>query len=154
MHHFTSSIKLIKRYFEEEVDENTNKLLLALSVYFDSEWFTWGCKVYNTFEAIIIQPSCELLGIDKFKDIHHESRNWISIKAFFKSKQLELKKFALKQETNFEKLTSECAYAILEMLDRQLNRLAFFVSQVGPEVLLNKMLKAPMTNSGCESRSA
>ena len=48
---------------------------------------------------------------------------------------------------------SRCAYAILEMLDNQLRRMSFFMNGVGPEIEL-KMLKAPMTNSGCECRFA
>ena len=38
------------RFFDEEVDENSNKLVLALTAYFKSDWFTIGCKVYSKFD--------------------------------------------------------------------------------------------------------
>ena len=143
----------LTRYFDEEVDENSNRLVLALTAYFQSDWFTMGCRVYSTFESIIIKPLCVLLGIDANKSVNREDRNWIGVKVFFETKLTELKAFGLKKETTFDKLISKCALGIVEALERQLSKKSFFRNESSPETVL-KMLKAPLTNSGCESRLA
>ena len=35
----------LRRFFADCIDENSNLLVAALSGYFESEWFTVGCKV-------------------------------------------------------------------------------------------------------------
>lgn len=102
---------------------------------------------------MIIKPLCELLGIDKFKSVNRDDRNWIGVKVFFEAKLDQLKDFSLKKDSTFEKLTSKCALEIVEALERQLSKMAFFRNESSPETII-KMLKAPLTNSGCESRLA
>ena len=102
----------LKHYFQGEINENSNRLVLAVSAYFESEWFTIGCTVYITFEALIIKPLCELLGIDDHKMLRNEKRNWIGVKSFFEEKFEELKALSDKTDSTLDKLTSDCSNEI------------------------------------------
>ena len=94
----------LEHQFEGEIDENSNRLVLALSAYFESEWFTIGCTVYSTFEALIIKPLCELLDIDDHKMLRNAKRNWVGVKSFFEEKFEELKALSDKRDSILEKL--------------------------------------------------
>ena len=48
------------------VDENSKKLVLALSDYLSSEWFSTGCEIFKSIGYFIINPLCDILGIDDF----------------------------------------------------------------------------------------
>ena len=53
------------RFFEETLD-NSNKLVLALTDYLSSEWFSTGCEIFKSIGYFIINPLCDILGIDEF----------------------------------------------------------------------------------------
>ena len=73
-------------FFEETVDENSNKLVLALSDYLSSEWFSTGCEIYKSIGYLIINPLCDILGIDDFGKTKRDDRNWQCVKDFFEKK--------------------------------------------------------------------
>ena len=79
------------RFFEEIVDENSNRLVIALSDYMRSEWFTTGCKIYKSIGDLIITPLCDILGIDDFGKRKREDRNWQCVKVFFRKSFMNLK---------------------------------------------------------------
>ena len=148
----------LQNFFDETVDEHSNKLVLALSMYLKSEWFTLGCEVYSVFQKIIITPLCELLGIDEFSTVVRPDRNWVGIKDFFHTKLIELNSLIIPVGTVTsakEKLISRCATKVVENVERQLSAIVFFQHdhQMDSEVL-EKMKFTPLTNSACESRMA
>ena len=56
------------KFFEQVVDENSYKLVLAGSTFINSEWFVICCQVYVKFHDILIHPLMKILGIDKSKE--------------------------------------------------------------------------------------
>ena len=143
------------RFFEETVDENSNKLVLALSDYLSSEWFSTGCEVYKSFGHLIINPLCNILGIDEFGKTKRDDRNWQCVKDFFEKKLQELKTISITSEeiSNKEKLLASCATKVVDNIERQLNQMAFFRGEIDNHTKL-KMQHTPLTNLGCESRMA
>lgn len=141
------------KFFNHVVDENSNKLVLAVSTFINSEWFQLSCQVYATFHNVLIQPLMLLLGIDD-KSNKKIDRSWKLVNNFFKTKLKELESFTIKenQVTILQKLTSECAASIVSGVKNQLEKVAYFTKDVSPE-LEEKMKLAPLTNSGCESRA-
>ena len=143
------------RFFEEIVDENSNKLVLALSDYLSSEWFSTGCEIFKSIGYLIINPLCDILGIDDFGKTKRDDRNWQCVKDFFEKKIKELKTISSISEdkSNKEKLLASCAAKVVDNIERQLNQMAFFRGEIDIETQL--MIKhAPLTNLGCESRMA
>ena len=84
---FLEHKKDLLKFFEETVDENSNKLVLALSDYMSSEWFSTGCEIYKSIGNLIINPLCDILGIDDFGKVKRDDRNWQSLKEFFEKKK-------------------------------------------------------------------
>ena len=72
------------RFFETHVDEHSNQLVLALSNYFQNSWFELGCQVFSMFGDLLINPLCQLLGIDQFAKIKNPDRNWAGVKSFLR----------------------------------------------------------------------
>ena len=52
------------KFFEQVVDENSYKLVLAVLTFINSEWFGICCQVYAKFYDILIHPLMKILGID------------------------------------------------------------------------------------------
>ena len=48
----------------EYIDEDSNKVPLAVTTYLDRTWFHQGFSIYKTFDDIIIQPFCRILRVD------------------------------------------------------------------------------------------
>ena len=114
-------------YFESNIDENNNRLVLALYNYFKCEWSTIGWCVHATFEGVIIKPLVELLGIDENKNEKNEKRNWNGGKEFFEEKLPAIKIISIRENTtNLDKLVSFCAAKVVECLERQIERMSFF----------------------------
>ena len=72
-------------FFEAVVDVNSNKLVLAVSMYIQNNWFLCCSKVYKVFGEIIIFPLMHLLGIDKHDSSNFE-RTWNGVRQFFAAK--------------------------------------------------------------------
>ena len=62
-------------FFDEYVDEVSNKLVLAVSKYIKCQWFKLSCEAYSYIGKIFISPLFKTLGIDKAKMIKDENRN-------------------------------------------------------------------------------
>ena len=145
--------KTVIRFFNECVDENSNKLSLAISAYVSSEWFRTCVDVAAEFDKMILVPMKEALGIDLFKMKPSKYRSWDGMKTFFDEKMLLLKHTSEEAATEpIKRLKSDVARSIHIALRRQLDCMPFyreggFVS----EDVRRKMNFCPMTNGGCES---
>ena len=51
-------------FFEAVVDENANKLVLAVHTFLLNPWFLCSSEIYSVIGDILINPLMELLGID------------------------------------------------------------------------------------------
>ena len=120
-----------------------------------SEWFSTGCEIYKSIGNLIINPLCDILGIDDFGKVKRDDRNWQSLKEFFEKKILEFKAISNLSEdkSNKDKLLASCAAKVVDNIERQLNQMSFFREEVDNDTKL-KMKHAPLTNLGCESRMA
>ena len=135
----------IKGFFKEYVDENSNKLVLAVSCYIRSDWFSTCCEIATTFYNDITVTIKQLIGMDEFKDSISENRSWCGIKAEFSK---ILNSLDEKTKTNGEgmsNLIGKAAGSIRDAIRRQLDMVYFFTADE-PEDVKN----APLTNLGCE----
>ena len=78
-HAIQNDIVHIRTFFEELVDENANKLVLAVYNYIQSEWFLTCCNVAARFYHEITIPIKRLIGMDEFKDSKSDKRSWKGI---------------------------------------------------------------------------
>ena len=91
-------------FFRERVDEHSNQLVLAVSVYMVSEWFNTCARIYTIIGEKLIFPYMDLLGIDKAQKVKNPNRNWNGIRNFFKEKIPSLQTFVA--ETKLDLLTT------------------------------------------------
>ena len=143
------------QFFDEVVDEQSNLLVQAMSTYIKSPWFELGCSVYSTFGHEIIQPICDILGIDDSGKVYRDDRNWHGVKQFYETKLQKLSEMSVESPsmTTREKLVSRCAQKVHENLQSQLDQVSFLQNEI-PVANLSKLQYAPLTNSGCESKFA
>ena len=66
----------IRDFFEEYVDENSNKLVLAVHTYVESDWFLPCCEVVDQFYKDITIPIKQLIGMEEFKGTKNGNRDW------------------------------------------------------------------------------
>ena len=64
---FLANQQLILDFFESVVDQNGNKLVLAVATYIQSDWFICCSEVYSELGKLIIFPLMNILGIDRAK---------------------------------------------------------------------------------------
>ena len=105
---------------------------------------------------MIINPLCQLLGIYEYGDSINTERSWEGINSFFEHKTQEIRQLSEQDTTHsstLDKVVSKCSEKVLENLERQVGKVAFFRGETESE-LASKMEYAPLTNSGCESRMA
>ena len=62
---FVTKGKSIQDFSEATVDKNSSKLVLAVSVYIQNDWFIMYLEKYAEIGEMIIFPIIELLEIDK-----------------------------------------------------------------------------------------
>ena len=55
----------VLKFFDSVVDINSNKLVLAVSVYIQSDWFRSCCELHRKIADLVIFPLMDLLGIDE-----------------------------------------------------------------------------------------
>ena len=150
----------ITRFFDECVNPNSNKLVLAVCTYIQNDWFHLFCRVYERIGFYLIFPLMELLGIDKSYTVRREDRNWSGVKQFFKKKIPELEKLRDqgKNGNGEDMLMSSVLDEILYTLHRQLGEVAYFddeVSTTTETVQTEENMKyAPLSNLGCEEEFA
>lgn len=153
----------ILKFFDAVVDENANKLVLAVSTYVQSEWFLTCSRVYEKVGDAAIFPFMDLLGIDEAKKNKRADRNWEGIRQFFTDKLTELE--VIRDECNKNdqgetKLLGAVVEEVIISLRRQLSATSFFNSVPGCQSKyeeqpdLEKLKKAPLTNLGCEGQFA
>ena len=65
-------ISHIESFFDKYVDENANRLVLAVYSYVKSEWFLTFCKIATMFYCEITFKIKKLIGMDEFKDTEDE----------------------------------------------------------------------------------
>ena len=150
---------MINAFFEDQVNENQNKLVLAVAGYIQSDWFCICAKVATFFYEIVSIELKKAIGIDEFKnqkemegEVELGRHNWTSVKACLEAIVLDLNK--LDDQVNNSSATGEellkhkCASEIKIALERQMAKVKFFTDGAENEAKLNK---APITNLGPES---
>ena len=153
---FLSHQEYIIAFFEAVVDENSNKLVLAVATFVQNEWFSECARIYAKLGELIIFPLIEFLGIDKQGEKNAE-RNWSSAKTFFEHKLSLLKDMqTVIEEANpngLEKLEASCLGEVITSVERQINMVPYFKNEEN-SVDVIKLECAPLTNLGCESEFA
>ncbi|KAK6168582.1 hypothetical protein SNE40_019783 [Patella caerulea] len=144
-------------FFNAVVDENANKLVLAVATFIQCDWFICCAEVYSMLGEWVIFPLMNILGIDDKSSQKNPSRNWEGVRDFFHEKIPELE--ALRDgptETGKDMLISAVLEEVVETLNRQLSEMSYFKdSNNSPHKIDEQKLKyAPMTNLGCESEFA
>ena len=143
----------ILNFFNDYINVNSNKLILAVSTYVESEWFLLCSRVYERLGNDFIFPLMDILGIDKAKRVKRTDRSWDGLKQFFTHKLTELKKKRDECNTNDEEdlLYKSVLAEVVDTVERQLAEMQFFTD---PQYENEKIKYAPLTNSGCESEFA
>ena len=138
----------IRQFFDEQVNEHSNKLVLAVYTYIQSEWFLTCCNVAAGFYHKITIPIKKLIGMDEFKDTKSEKRSWKGIKTEFQDILSGLKTMPKEASSadGVDCLRAKAAGAFCIALERQLNFVSFFTNKESDSDLI-----APLTNLGCES---
>ena len=149
---------ILKMFFDNNVDENANKLVLACFSVLNSPWFLLCCRVCARFKTILIDDILSVLGIDKFKTTSSPYRSWAGMKVLF-SKKLTMLSHMGNSElgdklTGFDVLLKKCASAIHINVRNQLDYMSLFSENSEIPRREARLLRAPMTNDGCESELA
>ena len=148
---FLSRRQSVLDFFQATVDENANKLVLAVSTYIQNDWFLCCSEVYCMLGDDIIIPLLNLLGIDDREGEDYE-RSWNGVKRFFHDKMPYLKEKSdrlLKYNDGKTKLYGSVLCEVVDTLERQLSQMKYF-SQDDTSDYDPKMENAPLTNLGCE----
>ena len=73
----------IRNFFEEYVNENSNKLVLAVYTYVKSEWFLTCCEIAAQFYQDITIPIKQLIGMAKIGKVsRYDSQEFCLISCF------------------------------------------------------------------------
>ena len=144
----TKHIHHIRNFFDNQVDENANKLVLAVHNFVSSDWFLTCCDVAKYFYDEITIPIKKLIGMDEFKKTKSDQRSWSGIREEFEMIITNLTEITNQANENdgMDCLKSKAAAGIKIALQRQLEAVSFFRD---PEKSSNE-IKAPLTNLGCE----
>ena len=119
-------INLILDFFDEIVDQNSNKLVLAVSNYIQNEWFIMCSDIYSKIGSMLIFPMMTLFGIDSKKGVKHKEHHWTQVKEFFKEKLKEIENHKQKDDSANETLLKAILNESLDTLQRQLSYMSFF----------------------------
>ena len=153
----------VLKFFDSVVDINSNKLVLAVSVYIQSNCFSLCCELCKKIADVVIFPLMDLLGIDERGKNLKNVRDWYGVRDFFKLKLPEIDDPCeqLKSGNGKDRLYSAMLKETSETLRRQLSAMPFFYNILehddGQNDELpdpNKLTYAPLTNLGCESEFA
>jgi hypothetical protein len=146
---FKDHCEVLHKFFDDVVDESSNKLTLACVAYLRSPWFNVCCEIAAYFDSLFVIPFKTLLGIDV--KTPKNACTWWDVKGFLTLKLKELDEMSEVHDamTPKEKLTAKAAANISEALSRQMQYMPFF-----SESSSFTIEKAPVTNSGAESHFA
>ena len=70
---------MIGKFYEDQVDEHANKLVLACFAYLNSEWFQLCCSIAVKIYQIVVVPIKDALGMDEARDIKSEKLSWTGL---------------------------------------------------------------------------
>ena len=150
--------ELLNLFFDKNVDENANRLVLACFSFIHSPWFLLCCRVCARFKNILVDDITLALGIDQYKTKKSNYRSWSGMKVLFHQKLDMLSQMANSESdgipTGFDLLSKKCASMIHDNIQRQLGYMSFFDEGLDLKMNETKLLQAPMTNDGCESELA
>ena len=146
---------LVRKFFDEMVNEHANKLVLAVHAYLQSEWFLLCCNIGKKFNEKVILPIKEMLKIDEYKHASGPERSWEYMKTEFNEILQKLEAFNSSNESSAEnKLEKQCAISVRDAIKNQLDGMQFYkVDNINEEVVA-KMRQAPGTNLGSEGEFA
>jgi len=150
---FLKNKDMIIEFFDSVVDENSNRLVLAVYTYIRNSWFFCCVEVYERLGNDLIFPLMDLLGIDHRGD--KMDRNWHAVRDFYRMKIPELK---TKQNecrgdsTGQERLYGAVLKEVIETVERQLADVPFFIGDTSIDE--TKLQYAPITNLGAEGEFA
>ena len=118
----------VLKFFDSLVDINSNKMVLALSVYIQSDWFSLCCKLYRKIADLVIFPLMDLRGIDERGKNLKNVKDWYGVRDFFKLKLPEIDDLCeqLKSGNGKDRLHSAMLKEMSETLRRQLPAMSFF----------------------------
>ena len=154
---FEENKNMIRKFYDDQVDEHANKLVLACFAYLNSEWFQLCCKIAAVVNKLVVLPIKEALGMDAARSTKSDSRSWSGLKVLFASLLDNLSSLSVKKPgmSGFELLESEAALKISAAMTKQLAYMDFYKEEVEiSQAVLDKIDQAPLTNSGAESNFA
>ena len=147
----------ISQFYDEQIDENQNKLWLACFSYMNSAWFRICCEVGAFFFHEVIKPHKLALGIDEGRVEKSEFRSWTGMKEFYAQLLEKLGNIAVRRPDMSGKdlLKAKVAGNIAEAISHQLGYMKYFNKDENLSTdILEKLDSAPLTNDGCESHFA
>ena len=119
---------IIDKFFERQVNEHSNKRVLAVSSYKDSQWFLLCCEVSAYFFQTVTIKMKKALFIDEFKKSRNKYGNWTDIKVSFREILNDLEELILSNlQGGKERLKSKCARQIKMAIKRQLSMSQFLL---------------------------
>ena len=132
------------------VVEHSNKLVLAVYAYQKSEWFIMYCEIGKCIYEEVTLPIKEMLRIDQYKDTDGPEQSWATLKKVFRQICSKLESgMSSSESTGRERLESKVKGKIKEAMERQLDTMKFYKSDVSAETQ-SLMAQTPKTNLGCE----
>ena len=72
----------IMQFFDKIVDENANKLALAVHSYISSNWFQTCCELYKKSCDLLIYPLMAIVGIEDRGSEQKLNRSWCGLQVF------------------------------------------------------------------------
>ena len=151
---------MIQKFYDEQVDQNQNKLFLACYAYLQSSWFNLCCELGAKLNKVAVIPLKAAIGIDDSKMSKSDSRSWFGLKQVFSHILSQLSSSAVQTPTmsGSQLLEAEIFAKVYDSLKKQLDYMQFYKEDTEAsdlsEITLKKMEEAPLTNSGCESNFA
>ena len=151
------------KFFDEQVDENSNLLLLCVHTYIRNDWVRTCSEIYKSVYEDLIHPYMRLLGIDDAKNVEEPNRNWNGVRAFWNGKITEMRKKAKELDsgngagTGIGGLHSAVLRNIIVAAERQLAYMNFFSETEGEQEdgsMGQDLTFAPLTNLTAESAFA
>ena len=154
---FEENKDTIRKFYEHQVDEHSNKLVLACFAYLNCDWFQLCCRLASKINKLIVLPMKEALGIDENRSKKSDSRSWSGLKKLFPKLLESLSSLTVKKAgmTGSELLECQAASSISEAMKKQLNYMDFYKEDLTlSQEVLDRIDDAPLTNSGSESNFA
>ena len=76
-------------FFDKQVDEHANKLVLAVFSYLKSQWFILCCEIASCFYSSVTMRLKRVMGIDEYKNDTQTVHSWMSVKEELKNVIIE-----------------------------------------------------------------